>query len=51
MPASFLAPQMNYGLVIFLYDPLKLLFESANVLMARLNPSIFNAWNTDFQVE
>lgn len=44
-------PQTDYVLVIFLYDPQQLLFEPANMLMARLSQRIFNAWNPDFQVE
>ncbi len=44
-------PQADYVLVIFLYDPVQLLFEPANALMARLSQRIFNAWNPNFQVE
>lgn len=45
------APQSDYVMVIFLYDPVQLLFEPANMLMARLSQRIFNAWNPDYQIE
>ncbi|MEW6179508.1 MAG: serine hydrolase [Chloroflexota bacterium] len=44
-------PQSDYVMVIFLYDPVQLLFEPANALMAKLSQRIFNAWNPDYQVE
>lgn len=44
-------PQSDYVMVIFLYDPVQLLFEPANALMARLGQRIFNAWNPDYQIE
>ncbi|MCX7975440.1 MAG: class A beta-lactamase-related serine hydrolase [Bellilinea sp.] len=44
-------PQADYVLVIFLYDPVQLLFDPANALMARLSQRIYNAWNPDHQIE
>lgn len=44
-------PQADYVMVIFLYDPVQLLFEPANALMARLSQRIYNAWNLDYQIE
>lgn len=44
-------PQADYVMVIFLYDPVQLLFEPANALMARLSQRIYNAWNPDYQIE
>ncbi len=44
-------PQADYVMVIFLYDPVQLLFEPANALMARLSQRIYNAWNPNYQIE
>lgn len=43
--------QADYVMVIFLYDPVQLLFEPANALMARLSQRIYNAWNPNYQIE
>lgn len=45
------APQADYVQVIFLYDPLQLLFDPGNALMAQLSQVVFNAFNPDHQLD
>ncbi len=45
------APQTDYVQVIFVYDPLQLLFEPGNALMAQLSQIVFNAFNPDYQID
>lgn len=45
------APQTDYVQVIFLHDPLQLLFEPGNALMAQLSQVVFNAFNPDYQID
>lgn len=42
-------PGGNYALVIFMYQPVQLIFDTANFVMAELSSAIYNYYNIPFE--
>jgi beta-lactamase class A len=42
-------PGGNYVLVIFMYQPVQLIFDTANYVMAELSSAIYNYYNIPFE--
>ena len=45
------SPNRDYVLIVFLYDPVQLLFEPGNALVAQLSQVVYNFYNPDQQVD